>query len=82
MQIDLSGRDAGRLQAAAEGIGGRVMTVAGDVTTDDGTAALLDAVPSVDVLVNNLGIFGAQPALEISDDEWRRYFETNVLPSG
>ena len=25
------------------------------------------------------GIFGAQPALEISDDDWRRYFEVNVL---
>jgi NAD(P)-dependent dehydrogenase (short-subunit alcohol dehydrogenase family) len=77
--VVLTGRDAGKLRAAADGIGGRVTTVAGDVTTDDGTAALLDAVPSVDVLVNNLGIFGAQPALEIPDDEWRRYFETNVL---
>jgi NAD(P)-dependent dehydrogenase (short-subunit alcohol dehydrogenase family) len=77
--VVLTGRDAGKLRAAADGIGDRVTTVAGDVTTDDGTAALLDAVPSVDVLVNNLGIFGAQPALEIPDGEWRRYFETNVL---
>ena len=37
------------------------------------------ALPDVDILVNNLGIFGAQPALEINDDEWRRYFEVNVL---
>ena len=36
-------------------------------------------MPAVDVLVNNLGIFGAQPALEITDDDWRRYFEVNVL---
>ncbi len=77
--VVLTGRDAAKLEAAADGIGGEVRTVAGDVTTDEGTAALLDAVPAVDVLVNNLGIFGAQPALEISDDEWRRYFETNVL---
>jgi NAD(P)-dependent dehydrogenase (short-subunit alcohol dehydrogenase family) len=77
--VVLTGRDAGRLEAAADGMDGRVTTVAGDVTTDVGTAALLDAVPSVDVLVNNLGIFGARPALEITDDEWRRYFETNVL---
>jgi NAD(P)-dependent dehydrogenase (short-subunit alcohol dehydrogenase family) len=33
----------------------------------------------VDILVNNLGIFGARPALEVTDDEWRRYFEVNVL---
>jgi NAD(P)-dependent dehydrogenase (short-subunit alcohol dehydrogenase family) len=33
----------------------------------------------VDILVNNLGIFEARPALEIDDAEWRRYFEVNVL---
>ncbi|SDF50522.1 NAD(P)-dependent dehydrogenase, short-chain alcohol dehydrogenase family [Blastococcus fimeti] len=78
-RVVLTGRDQTTLDAAAEGIDGEVLGVAGDVTTDEGTAALLDAVPDADVLINNLGIFGAQPALEISDDEWRRYFETNVL---
>jgi len=77
--VALTGRDADKLDAAAAGIDGEVTTVAGDVTTDAGTAALLDAVPHADVLVNNLGVFGARPALEITDDEWRRYFETNVL---
>ena len=51
----------------------------GDVTTADGTAALTADLPDVDVLLNNLGILGAQPALEITDDDWRRYFEVNVL---
>src|SRR4029453_9186153 len=59
--------------------GARVTAVAGDIVSDEGTAGLLRVVKWVDVLVNNLGIFGAQPALEITDDEWRRYFETNVL---
>ena len=40
---------------------------------------MLEAAPTVDILVNNLGIFGAKPALEIDDEEWRRYFEVNVL---
>jgi NAD(P)-dependent dehydrogenase (short-subunit alcohol dehydrogenase family) len=82
--VVLTGRDAAKLDAAAAGLrtgvdGAQVSTVAGDVTTDEGTAALLAAVPDADVLVNNLGVFGAQPVLEIPDDEWRRYFETNVL---
>jgi NAD(P)-dependent dehydrogenase (short-subunit alcohol dehydrogenase family) len=51
----------------------------GDVATDEGTAQVLAAVPEVDVLVNNLGIFGAQEPLDITDDDWRRYFEVNVL---
>ncbi|MGY1603877.1 SDR family NAD(P)-dependent oxidoreductase [Geodermatophilus sp. SYSU D00815] len=82
--VVLTGRDAAALDAAAgpireQGVAGGVTTVAGDLTTDEGTAQLLAAVPDADVLVNNLGVFGARPALEISDDEWRRYFETNVL---
>lgn len=56
-----------------------LIAVPADVTTDDGVAKALGVLPAVDVLVNNLGIFGAQPALEIDDDEWRRYFEVNVL---
>ncbi|MGY1795825.1 SDR family NAD(P)-dependent oxidoreductase [Geodermatophilus sp. SYSU D00525] len=77
--VVLTGRDPGKLERAAAGIESEVRTVAGDVTTDEGTAALLEAVPDADVLVNNLGVFGARPALEITDEEWRRYFETNVL---
>jgi NAD(P)-dependent dehydrogenase (short-subunit alcohol dehydrogenase family) len=62
-----------------EETGGEVVGVAADVTTAAGADALAAAEPDVDVLVNNLGIFGAQPALEIADDDWRRYFEVNVL---
>ena len=51
----------------------------GDVTTTEGTDAVLAATGDVDVLVNNLGIFGSENALDIPDDEWRRYFEVNVL---
>ncbi|WP_037853540.1 SDR family NAD(P)-dependent oxidoreductase [Streptomyces sp. NRRL S-340] len=51
----------------------------GDLATRQGAAAVLEAVPRADILVNNLGIFGAAPPLEIDDDEWRRYFEVNVL---
>jgi len=79
-QVVLTGRTAATLAEAAASIpGGAATWVAGDVTTDAGHAALVEQVPAVDVLVNNLGVFGAADALEISDDEWRRYFETNVL---
>lgn len=66
--------------AAEHGDGpGSFVAAPGDVSTDAGAEAVLAAVPDVDVLVNNLGIFEARPALEITDDEWRRYFEVNVL---
>jgi NAD(P)-dependent dehydrogenase (short-subunit alcohol dehydrogenase family) len=33
----------------------------------------------VDILVNNLGIFEPKPFENISDEDWRRFFEVNVL---
>ncbi|WP_028933290.1 SDR family NAD(P)-dependent oxidoreductase [Pseudonocardia spinosispora] len=50
-----------------------------DVATEQGAAELLRILPDVDILTNNLGIFGSRPALEITDAEWLRYFEVNVL---
>jgi NAD(P)-dependent dehydrogenase (short-subunit alcohol dehydrogenase family) len=35
--------------------------------------------PGVEILVNNLGIFEPKPFLEISDEDWIRFFDTNVL---
>ncbi|MGI5447733.1 SDR family NAD(P)-dependent oxidoreductase [Streptomyces sp. CA-243310] len=58
---------------------GTLIAAPGDISTDEGARAVFDAVPQVDVLVNNLGIFGSMPALDIPDDEWRRYFDINVL---
>jgi NAD(P)-dependent dehydrogenase (short-subunit alcohol dehydrogenase family) len=82
-RVVVNGRTAERVDEAVAGVreetGGEVVGVAADVTTAEGADGLAAAEPDVDVLVNNLGIFGAQPALEIADDDWRRYFEVNVL---
>jgi NAD(P)-dependent dehydrogenase (short-subunit alcohol dehydrogenase family) len=40
---------------------------------------MAEEVPEVDVLVNNLGIFEVKSFAEISDEEWKRFFEVNVL---
>lgn len=56
-----------------------LVAVPADVATEEGALAALALLPDIDVLVNNLGIFGARPALEITDEEWRRYFKVNVL---
>ena len=58
---------------------GRFVPVVADVTTQEGAARAGEALGEVDILVNNLGIYGPRPALEITDAEWRRYFEVNVL---
>ncbi|MGA9779992.1 MAG: SDR family NAD(P)-dependent oxidoreductase [Limisphaerales bacterium] len=52
---------------------------AGDLSDAETTAALVKRFPAVDILVNNLGIFEPKPFTEIPDDDWRRFFEVNVL---
>ncbi|MEN4475114.1 SDR family oxidoreductase [Mycolicibacterium cosmeticum] len=81
-RVAVNGRTASRVDEAVEQlrtIGGDVVGVAADVSTDEGTAQLLAELPEVDILVNNLGIFGAVPAREVTDEQWRTYFEVNVL---
>src|SRR5205807_9601362 len=36
-------------------------------------------LPAVDVLVNNVSIFEPRPFEEISDSDWYRFFEVNVM---
>ena len=52
---------------------------AGDLSTVKATEELLKRLPSVEILVNNLGIFEPKPFDEIPDEDWRRFFEVNVL---
>ena len=52
---------------------------AADLATDKGAELLIRECPSVEILVNNVGIYDAKPFFEISDAEWLRFFETNVM---
>jgi NAD(P)-dependent dehydrogenase (short-subunit alcohol dehydrogenase family) len=80
----INGRSAGSVEEALQALRNEVPDahlrgVAADVATAEGAEAVAAAVPDIDILVNNLGIFEARPVLEIDDAEWRRYFEVNVL---
>jgi NAD(P)-dependent dehydrogenase (short-subunit alcohol dehydrogenase family) len=59
--------------------GATVSGVAADVSTAQGCDTLVAAVPSVDILINNAGIFEPKPFFEIPDSDWTRFFETNVM---
>jgi NAD(P)-dependent dehydrogenase (short-subunit alcohol dehydrogenase family) len=67
----------GRLRAAVPGAD--VMPAVGDVGTAAGAEALVAALPAVDVLVNNAGIFEPKPFFDIPDADWSRFFEVNVM---
>ncbi|MEU6992236.1 SDR family oxidoreductase [Streptomyces sp. NPDC046465] len=83
-RVAVNGRSRGSVDTAVDRLegecgGAEFLAAPGDISTDEGAGQVFDAVPHADILVNNLGVFGAEPALDISDDEWRRYFELNVL---
>lgn len=58
---------------------GRVRGVVADLGSAEGAHALIEAEPDVDVLVNNVAVFDPVPVFEIPDEEWMRFFETNVM---
>jgi len=52
---------------------------AGDLTQAAQAEALLREHPTVDILVNNLGIFEVCAFADITDADWQRFFDANVL---
>src|SRR5262245_7457031 len=57
----------------------RIEGFASDLSTAAATEMLLQRFPLVDIPVNNLGSFEPKPFADIPDEDWRRFFEVNVL---
>jgi NAD(P)-dependent dehydrogenase (short-subunit alcohol dehydrogenase family) len=82
--VVVNGRSQARVDAAIENIrreqeNARATGIAADLGTRKGVDLLTHALPQVDILVNNLGIFEPKPFTEIPDEDWLRFFEINVL---
>src|ERR1700739_1904476 len=73
-KVDAAG---GNLKDAAPGP--KLRGMAADVSTAEGCDALLKALPDVDILINNAGIFEPKNFFNIPDEDWRRFFEVNVM---
>jgi NAD(P)-dependent dehydrogenase (short-subunit alcohol dehydrogenase family) len=71
--------DAAAKRLAGEVAGANVRGIGADVSTEAGCKALAAALPQVDILVNNAGIFEPKDFFEISDADWSRFFEVNVM---
>ena len=59
--------------------GGDIVGFAGDLGTDAAVKELVRLHSGIEIVVNNLGIFEPTPFEEISDADWMRFFEINVL---
>lgn len=82
--VTINGRTQARVDEAvalllSQNPAATVGGVAADLSTAEGFEIVRRTLPEVDILVNNLGIFEPKPFLEIPDEDWRRFFEVNVL---
>ena len=82
-EVVVTGRTQAAVDKAASAIragqpDAEVSGVAADLSTPEGAAALIAAVPQADVLVSNLGIYGAKPAFDLDDADWAHIFNVNV----
>jgi NAD(P)-dependent dehydrogenase (short-subunit alcohol dehydrogenase family) len=82
--VTVNGRTQARVDNAVETLrrelsGTTITGIAADLGNGEGCEKLIGQLPEVDVLVNNLGIFEPKSFDQISDEDWMRFFETNVL---
>lgn len=82
--VVINGRDFSRVQRAVKNLeaevpGGNVTGIAADFADAAQVQPLLAALGSVDILVNNVGLFELKPFAEIPDEDWSRYFDVNVM---
>lgn len=56
-----------------------VSGVAADLSTVEGAEIVTNSAPEIDILINNMGIFEPKVFEEVSDADWTKFFETNVM---
>jgi NAD(P)-dependent dehydrogenase (short-subunit alcohol dehydrogenase family) len=84
VSVIINGRREDGVQAAVRDLraavpGAAVSGIAADFERPEDVASLLGSLGELDILVNNVGLFGVAPFTDISDDDWQRYFEVNVM---
>lgn len=83
-EVVITGRKQDTVNTAVESIGtavpgARLSGVAADLATAEGAQALIAAVPEVDILINNLGIYGGCPFFDIDEAAWEEILQVNVM---
>jgi NAD(P)-dependent dehydrogenase (short-subunit alcohol dehydrogenase family) len=84
VEVIVNGRSPQRTAKVATEIAsaGSAHGIAADLSSAAGVDTLFEqalADGPIDILVNNVGIFEPKPFDEITDDDWQRFFNLNVL---
>lgn len=72
--VDTAVEELGRLHTAATHAG-----IVADFADPAAVERLIGELGDIDILVNNVGIFGLAAFESIEDDEWARYIEVNLM---
>ena len=82
-EVIVNGRSEDKVADAVRRItaemGSSATGIAADLSSAEGVNRLLERAGRVDILINNVGVFEPVPFLEISDQDWFRFFELNVM---
>lgn len=83
-RVTINGRNASRVEQTVLALrqavpGAEIQGIAADLATSAGVDALCAQVSDVDILINNLGIFEARDFFQLTDDDWLRLFQANVM---
>lgn len=84
VEVVVNGRSQDKAQQVAQQVSsaGKAHAVAADLSTAEGVAKLIEGaqkIGPIDILVNNFGIFEPMSFDKVSDDDWLRFFNLNVL---
>jgi len=83
-KVHINGRSQDRVLQATQKIArdfpkADIVGVTADLQNPEGAKTLYEKVPQVDILINNLGIFEPKPFFEITDSDWQKFFDVNVM---
>jgi NAD(P)-dependent dehydrogenase (short-subunit alcohol dehydrogenase family) len=82
--VIINGRDPEKTKHACEQLekqfpGSEISGISADFTIPTEVSRLLNELKEIDILINNVGIFGIDDFQTTSDEDWYNYFEINVM---
>lgn len=83
-EVVINGRTTERIEKAiarikTESGNDKVSGIIADFASAESVKNMIANLPEVDILINNVAIFEPKTFVEITDDDWLRFYEINVL---
>lgn len=84
--VTINGREPEKTRNAREKLleefpSAKIQAIAADFSKKEQVAQILPDLSDIDILINNVGIFETRSFEEITDEDWYRFFEVNVMSS-